>query len=134
MGIKVRPTLASMDLSTVIGRDSHAGKTHKLVTAIRISSTKNCGRRIGIINQLLDLKNSTAKGMRKVFERAWKIAVPETAPGWNSFSGREIQITIPIEIGMTAFREFLPGTNGLPVMRPMILAIATVLTQACRIV
>ena len=119
-----------MDLNTVIVRDSRSGRTHKLVTAIRISSTRNCGRRTGIINQVLDLRKSTAKDLRKVFGLAWKIAVPETVPGWNSFSSRAIQIIIPIEIGMTAFREFPPETNGLQVTRLMILAIATDLTQA----
>jgi len=126
----VRSTLANMDLSTVIVRDSHSGRTPKLATAIKISSTRNCDRQTGIINRLSELRKSTAKGSRKVFGLAWKMAVPETVPGWNSFSSREIQITIPIEIGMTAFREFRLETNGLPVTRLMISAIATDLTQA----
>jgi hypothetical protein len=123
-----------MDLNTVIVRVSHSGRTHKLATAIKISSTRNCDRRTGIINRVLDLRKSTAKGSRKVFGLAWKTAVPETAPGWNNFSSREIQITILTEIGMTAFREFRPETNGLPVTRLTILAIATDLTQASGIV
>ena len=75
-----RWTPANMVMSTVIGTDLLLGRTPRLVTESRISSIKNCDRRTRITNQRSGPRTPTAKGMLKVFELGWKIAVPETDP------------------------------------------------------
>jgi len=130
----VRWTPVSMVMSTVIGRDLHSGRTPRLVTGSRISSIKNCGRPTRITNRRSGPRTPTAKGMLKVFELVWKIAVPETDPNWKTFSEHGIQITIPIDAWMIVLTESTLETNGLPPTPPMISAIATALTQASRIV
>jgi len=130
----VRWTPVSMVMSMVIGRDLHSSRTPRLVTGSRISSIKNCDRRTRITNQRSDPRTPIAKGMLKVFELVWKMAVPETDPNWKTFSEHEIQITILIDAWMIALTESTLETNGLPATPPMISAIATALTQASGIV